>query len=81
MVLSFGVVGMKNSTLNVAALVAVLVSSAVTMLWLFWRFPILTTIATSIILIGLAVSARLATSSDPESLSDLDSHEHGVRSP
>jgi hypothetical protein len=69
---------MKNSSLNVAVLMVVLVSSAVTMLWLFWRFPILTTIATSIILAGLAISARLATSTEPESLSELDGHEHGV---
>ncbi len=69
---------MKNSPLNVAALVAVLISSAVTMLWLFWRFPIVTTIVTSIVLAGLAVSARLATASDPEGLSDFDGHEHGV---
>lgn len=72
---------MKNSSLNVAVLIAVLVSSAVMMLFLFWRFPIFTAIATSIILAGLAVSARLATSTDPEGSSDLESHEHGIQSP
>jgi CBS-domain-containing membrane protein len=72
---------MKNSSLNVAALIAVLVTSAVMMLWLFWRFPILTAIATSVILVGLAVSARLATSTEPEGSSDLDGQEHGIQSP
>ncbi len=77
-VLSFGVVGMKNSALNVVLLMAVLLSSAVTMLWLFWRFPIATGIATLSILVGLAVSTRLATLMDADGLPDLDSREHGV---
>jgi hypothetical protein len=72
---------MKNSSFNVAVFMCVLLASAGTMLWLFWRFPILTAIATSIILVGIAVSTRLATSAESEGLSDLDRHDHGVQSP
>jgi hypothetical protein len=68
---------MKNTSFNVAALMVVLLLSAMTMLWLFWRFPILTTIAAAGTLIGLAVSTSLATSTD---LDGLTEPEHGVRS-
>jgi len=64
---------MKNSSnarLDVVALMAVLLCSSVTMLWLFWRFPIWTAIATIAILVGLSLSTRLAAPSDGEAFAD-----------
>ena len=69
MVLGFGVVGMKNSRSDGAGLVlflAIVATSALTMLWLFWRFPVATTITTVVVLAGLAVATHLARSIDFE---------------
>jgi hypothetical protein len=74
---------MKSSSyarLNVVALMAILLCSSVTMLWLFWRFPISTTVAAIAILVGLTLSTRLAAPSDGEGFADLDAREQGASS-
>jgi hypothetical protein len=73
---------MKNSyaRLDIVVFVAILLCSATTMLWLFWRFPIYTGIATIAILAGLSLSTRLAAASDGESFVDLSAHEQGAQS-
>jgi hypothetical protein len=63
---------------NVAALLAVLILSAITMLWLFWRHPLSTSIATVMVLAALGVSARLARAIDTDSLTDLEQREQRV---
>jgi hypothetical protein len=45
---------------NIFGFVAIVVLSAVTMLWLFWHHPVSTAIATIVVLAGLGISARLA---------------------
>lgn len=50
------------------------------MLWLFWRFPIATAVATIVILAGLGLATRLATASDGESFVDLDARKQGIGS-
>jgi hypothetical protein len=56
-----------------------LLTSATTMLWLFWHFPIATGIATLTVLVGLCISARLAISTDSDGLSELDHGDTGVQ--
>jgi uncharacterized membrane protein YqjE len=68
---------------NIFALLAVLTLSAVTMLWLFWHYPVSTGIATIAVLTILGVSARLAGSTDSEGIfdrerSEIDQGEHSV---
>jgi hypothetical protein len=72
---------MKNSyaRLDIVVFVTILLCSATTMLWLFWRFPILTALATVAILAGLGLSTRLAAATD-ESFVDLAAHEQGAQS-
>jgi len=65
---------------NIVFLFAMLLTSATTMLWLFWRFPIATGIATLTVLVGLCISARLAISTDSDGLSELDHGDTGVQS-
>jgi hypothetical protein len=64
---------------NIAMFLAVLALSAVTMIWLFWHYPVKTLIGTIAILVALGVSARLARAIDTEAgkSSDLD---HGKQS-
>lgn len=72
-VLSSGEVGMKKSSyarFDIVALMAILLCSSVTMLWLFWRFPIWTGVAAIAILAGLSLSTRLAAPSDGEGFAD-----------
>jgi hypothetical protein len=57
---------------NIFALIAIVVLSSATMLWLFWHFPVGTGIATVLVLSGFGVSARLARLIDTDALSDLD---------
>jgi len=74
---------MKNSVYvraNIVFVLTMLSASAITMLWLFWRFPLETGIATIAVLIALLVSARLAKSSDSDYLSDFDSQRDGLSS-
>jgi uncharacterized membrane protein YqjE len=58
---------------NVAALLAIVMLSAVTMVWLFWHYPRITAMVTFIVLAGLGISARLARSIDSD-LSELRRH-------
>jgi hypothetical protein len=59
-------------------LLLAMAASAVTMLWLFWRFPIATTIATLMMLAALGIAARLAKLIDTDAVSELDQGEHSV---
>lgn len=61
---------------NIAALWTILALSAVTMIWLFWRHPVITGLATIGILAVLGVSARLARSVD----TDMNEMNNGNRS-
>lgn len=49
-----------QSRTKIVAFYGIVVLSAATMLWLFWRFPVGTAIATVAVLAAFAVSARLA---------------------
>ena len=51
---------------KIAALFTILILSAATMLWLFWRFPLITAGVTLAVLTTLGVSARLARLTDSE---------------
>ena len=62
---------------NIAALLLVLALSAATMMWLFWRFPVITALATVAILLGLGVCARLARLTDSD-MTDLKQTEPSV---
>jgi hypothetical protein len=50
----------SHSRAKIAALWAILAFSALIMVWLFWRFPVITAVSTVAILTALGVSARLA---------------------
>jgi uncharacterized membrane protein len=66
---------------NIAIFLAVLALSALTMVWLFWHYPIKTLIGTIAILAALGISARLARAIEVEvatAASDLDHSEQGV---
>jgi hypothetical protein len=56
----------SHARTKIAALWAILTLSALIMVWLFWRFPVITAIATVAILTALGVSARLARLSDTD---------------
>lgn len=62
---------------NIAALLAILILSAATMVWLFWHFPVITSVATIAILTTLGVCARLARSIDTD-MGDLQSGKQSV---
>ncbi len=51
---------------RVATFLATVALSATTMMWLFWRHPLTTTLASLAVLTALAVAARLARSLDGE---------------
>jgi hypothetical protein len=61
----------SSSRVNIVAFLAIVTLSAGTMLWLFWRFPLVTALATVGILAGLGVLTRLARLIDVD-LQDLD---------
>jgi hypothetical protein len=61
----------SSARMNIVAFIAILTLSAGTMLWLFWRFPLMTAIITVGIVLGLSVLARLARSIDVD-MTDLD---------
>lgn len=46
------------------------------MLWLFWRFPLMTAIITLGAFAALGVLVRLARAIDVESMADLDTKQH-----
>jgi hypothetical protein len=50
----------SNPRSKVLVFVAILALSALTMIWLFWRYPIGTAIAALAVLAALWISARLA---------------------
>jgi hypothetical protein len=59
---------------NIIALLVILTISAGTMLWLFWRFPLMTAIIALVVLAAVSVLAHLARSTDVEILDiDMDS--------
>jgi hypothetical protein len=63
---------------NVAAFLAILVVSAATMLWLFWRFPLTTALVTLGVFAALGVSARLARAIEVVDVSDIEHREASV---
>jgi len=70
---------MKNKSFIKAHMGLAMLASSVTMLWLLWKFPLVTSIATLAVVVFLVVSARLAApASDAESGSDLDQPKRGV---
>lgn len=62
---------------NIALFLVILALSAATMMYLFWRFPIITAMVTLTVLALLGVSARLARYIDA---SDLNEREHREQS-
>ena len=66
----------SSSRMGVAAFIAVLTVSAGTMLYLFWRFPLVTAVVTLGILAALGVLARLARSFDE--MKDMDRTEQSI---
>jgi CHASE2 domain-containing sensor protein len=63
---------------NIAAFLAILTLSSATMVWLFWHFPVITTLVTVAVLAGLGISARLARSIDCSDLNELQGGKQGV---
>lgn len=57
----------SQSRAKVLVFLATLALSALTMIWLFWRYPLSTSIAAVAILAALFGSARLARSVEPDS--------------
>lgn len=55
---------------NMMGLLAIGIVSGFLMLWLFWRFPIITLIATVAVLVAFGISARLARLMENESRAD-----------
>ena len=66
----------SSSRIGVVAFIAVLTVSAGTMLYLFWRFPLITAVVTLGILAALGMLARLARSIDE--MTDMDGTEQIV---
>ena len=65
---------------SIVALILVAALSSAIMVWLFWRHPLATAIATLAIWAAFGISARLARSMDTESLAggiaDLERGKH-----
>lgn len=66
-----------SARMGTVALLAILTVSAGTMLWLFWRFPLMTAVVTLGVFAALVVLAKLARSIDVD-LQDLDRTEQSV---
>jgi uncharacterized membrane protein YqjE len=64
----------SNARGNVVIFLSILTLSALSMVWLFWHYPIKTLIATIAVLVVLGISARLASSVEADSVAEL---EHG----
>lgn len=65
---------MRNSNAapaGIVLLMAALAASGITMLWLFWRFPVATAITTAFVLACLWIAARLAKPIDTDNVGDL----------
>ena len=61
----------SSSRISTVAFIAILTLSAGTMLWLFWRFPLMAALITMCVFLGLGVLARFARSIDVD-ITDLD---------
>ena len=57
---------------------SILALSSVTMLWMLWHFPVVTGIATVIVLSIYGVSARLARSVESDAMADLERGNQGA---
>ena len=66
-----------SARMGTVAFLAILTVSAGTMLWLFWRFPLMTAVVTLGVFAALVVLARLARSIDAD-LQDLDRTEQSI---
>lgn len=67
----------SHARANILVFLAVLTLSALTMVWLFWHYPLKTLIATIAVLSALGVSARLARSIDTDG-SEMDKGERSI---
>jgi CHASE2 domain-containing sensor protein len=67
----------SSARMGIVAFLAILTVSAGTMLWLFWRFPLMTAIVTLAVFTALVVLARLARSIEVD-MQDLDRTEQSV---
>ena len=67
----------SSSARMAMAFLAIMTVSAGTMLWLFWRFPLMTAIVTLGVFAALVVLSRLARSIDVD-LKELDRTEQSV---
>jgi hypothetical protein len=67
----------SSARMGIVAFLAILTVSAGTMLWLFWRFPLMTAIVTVGVFAALVVLARLARSIEVD-MKDLDQTEPSV---
>ena len=67
----------SSARVGIVAFLAILMLSAGTMLWLFWRFPVATAVITLGVLAALGVLAKLARSFDVD-MKDLDRTEPSV---
>jgi hypothetical protein len=64
----------SNARGNVVIFLSILTLSALSMVWLFWHYPVKTLIATIAVLVVLGISARLASAIETDSVAEL---EHG----
>ncbi len=69
-----------HGRVNIVFLLAMVLTSAATMVWLFWHFPVATAIVTLTVVLGLSISTRLATSTDYDARAELEPDESGVGS-
>ena len=67
----------SSARMGIVAFLAILTVSAGTMLWLFWRYPLMTAIVTLGVFAALVVLARLARSIEVD-MQDLDRTEQSV---
>ncbi|HEY2463236.1 MAG TPA: hypothetical protein VGI32_04195 [Steroidobacteraceae bacterium] len=67
----------SSARMGIVAFIAILTVSAGTMLWLFWRYPLMTAIITLGVFAALVVLAKLARSIDVD-MQDLDRTEQSV---
>ena len=67
-----------NARRNIVVFLAILALSALTMVWLFWHYPVGTGIATLGILTAFVVLVRLARSIDTDSMSELEHGKQGA---
>jgi hypothetical protein len=56
---------------SIIGFLVIVALSAMTMLWLFWRHPVSTGIATIVVLAAFAMSARLARLIDSDGMLEL----------